>query len=819
MALRYVLISIIAAFMAACSSGSDSVSGSAEGLVLPNNLSIVTAQLGSTSTTSFKSLAAREFKAFDSAGTDYSNDPVNTYVYDTSMEALNTVNMILCLMEQTSASEMVNQGAYIALVNEDKCEQGENQSNSGQTGQASGGAANELNAWTVLSTRDNNSAAQVVKIWVPGETAGVDPMDAQTILVELTATEGVSAQAPFGSFSMNFKGVVDASVFGGPSGVEVELMKGSLQTVENAEGKPQFKFINLGGDSLASAGAGFGFEEAVNVILDDTDGTGGKAVTKISETSSGGGGPATQSSTYAIAFNNANLLRGKDDGSDATIDAQQCLSRTSFDTQVWRYNLYHRDDQTINSIAVSEGQRVDLNQGFPFQYDSDNDSVNDAFGWMGYHGIWTELGVVTDGMTVTEFDFSSNAMVDHTVNVSPGKMIRRTANTELLSDFQGDEFQFWGEHPTLTIFGQWIVTVDSSNDFQITGSMTWGDLGPTVTTTIDHDNNPGTAEVSVVATLTVTNNETLWLWSDALGGNVIYVHDNSVAANSRDVTFYSQEFVNPGDASLFPSGTNSVTLYCYDRCLKGGLTQGNIDGASSEDDLFHTYAGTAFTYTLSNSNGKVILTDDSNSQVVSAATLDMSSLGYDWGINTGEMVATQIANSAEPWLVYDASTSYRWETGPNEWNQHVTVSDSGGNPIIFDEPLRFVYTHSTANDANADNTYDGKKFLLEYAGAGQLHGFPWVEDTDSNRWYAAATLDDGTELTSGGNNYVVKAVEKEQQMQSVALGSCSALDVAGLLSDTELDLLTSSDIGSVSHTLAEKPEVTDAPAVIEGEVQ
>jgi len=44
-------------------------------------------------------------------------DPVHAYVYDASMQSLDTVNMILCLMEQTRASDMVNQGAYIALVN------------------------------------------------------------------------------------------------------------------------------------------------------------------------------------------------------------------------------------------------------------------------------------------------------------------------------------------------------------------------------------------------------------------------------------------------------------------------------------------------------------------------------------------------------------------------------------------------------------------------------------------------------------------------------------------------------------------------------
>jgi len=94
--------------------------------------------------------------------------------------------------------------------------------------------------------------------------------------------------------------------------------------------------------------------------------------------------------------------------------------------------------------------------------------------------------------------------------------------------------------------------------------------------------------------------ESLWLWSDALGGNIVYVHDDAVAAANRQVTFCGEEFVNPADATLFPTPATTHTLYCYERCLKGGLQQGQV---SSESDLYYAYAGTPFQYTLSVSNG------------------------------------------------------------------------------------------------------------------------------------------------------------------------------------------------------------------------
>ena len=271
---HFVFFTALSLVLTGCSSSSSGGGGSTSpdsvtGLELPDSMSVVTAQSSggsgkltfgkSRSVISSKSSSeSNTLKTLTDADTNYTLDEAHTYVYDASMESLDTVNMILCLMEQTRATDMVNQGAYIALVNEDKCEQGQNQSSSGSTGQSSGGSSTEFNSWTILSTRESDTSDQIVKVWVPGKSGGTNPMDSQTILIELTASEGVSASLPFGSFSMNFKGVVDAGSFGGTTGVEMEMMKGLLQTVANDQGQPQFSFVNVGGDALAgTSGANF----------------------------------------------------------------------------------------------------------------------------------------------------------------------------------------------------------------------------------------------------------------------------------------------------------------------------------------------------------------------------------------------------------------------------------------------------------------------------------------------------------------------------------------------------------------------------------
>ncbi len=822
-----------AVILTACGGGSDGGSGgttvtsSVSGLDMPESMSVVAVQNESATSNGAASLMSivRDVSGFP-ATSQYNTDQVRSYVYDESMESLSTVNMILCLMEQTRATDMVNKGAYIALVNEDKCEQGEN-GNQQSTGQSSGAAATEFNNWTILSTRASNDDPQLVKIWVPGNEGGSDPMDAQTILIEVAVSEGVSSTAPFGSFAMNFKGVANLQ------GIDITTMTGTLKTVANELGQPHFNFINAGGDAVAgNSGMGFSFEESSDVILDEVSGTGGVALTHASFSQTGQGGNFSEASTFAVAFNESYLYRGKDEDDNGVIDGQeakQCTDRADFNTNVWRYNLYHAADRTFNGKTVTAGQRVELNSGFPFEYDSDDDGINDSYGWVGYHGIWSENeNAITDGSTITEFDYENDTTIDHTVHVSNGKLIRRTANTIALSELAGEEFQWWGMHPTLNTDGQWIVTVGSdSSKFNIIAKQSWGDNGPSTSTTVDHDGDANTAPLAVAATITLQDNEWIGFWSEALGGSLDYVYDSNAATPTAK--FYGQEFVSPSDA-VFAS--SSVTLYCYERCLKGGIDQAAVDaaaGGNGADDLYYVYGGAPFVYTVAIANGKMVLTDNANNLPVGLVGLTLTNIGHDWGFNTGEMITNALSDPTSPWLILDETVTYSWETGNNEWNRLVTVTDAQGNFTSFDPPMSFNYTHEAVNDANSDTAYVDSKFLLEYGGAGELRGFPWVAsktDTDGNpigdRWYPAVTLKDGVELTDkDGTVFVIKAIEKEQSMKTVAETNCNAgtnaLNIDQLF--TQLSLPATSDIGSVSLTKAGKPDVTDAPAVIEGELQ
>lgn len=827
---RVFILALAAVGLTACgggssssssSSGGGSSSGTVVGLELPSNVSVVTAQsdqsAGGVMLKSANGQSAMGLVTLSTfpADAQINTDPTNTYVWDESMQSLSTVNEILCYVSQTGASSMINKGAYTALVNEKKCEQGQNQSSAGSTGQSSTTQTVSYNKWTIEATRADNSSPEIVHIWVPGKASGTDPRDKQTILVEMTVNEGISSTNPFGKFSMNFKGVVDGGDIGGTPGTEVTVMKGTLKTVDNSSGTPQFQFVENDGSAADSNITDFSSTNAVNVVLDDASGTTGHAHASYSNTFDNGSGPTTQAAAFVADFNPADFLRGKDANGDNVIDGSAvCTSRTDFNTHVWQYNLYYKTAGTdAQGTAVTAGQRVELNSGFPFIYDNNGTKVN---GNLSYWGLWVENDVsVPDGATITKVSYNNNASTgeDLTVHVTSGKLVRRAANTANLADFQGQEFQYYGALPsTPNQYSQYFVTVGDGtnsmtpNHFYATDSFTWGDNGP-----VRSALSGGPVDV------TPTNpGESLNMHSDALGGDVIYV------AGDSTITYYTQDFINAGD-DLF-SSTSSVTMYCYDRCLKGGLTDTDITNAvnnnNGDQDLYYANSSSGYAYTANVVNGKLIVKDQNGLTVDfnGMNAQNMQTLGHDWGIATGEMVVDN-SNISNPWDVYGAPVTYHWETGSNDWNHLITVTDSNGAVVKLDPPLSFNYTHTAENDANGSTAAVGQKFLLQYGGPGQLWGFPDNQDS-SNRWYPTVSLKSGAELTDANNTvYVVKQIEREQQMNTATLSDCTGagLDVSGLF--TSLPLPTSSDIGTVSITKADKPTVTDPPAVIAGEIQ
>lgn len=770
-----------AAMLAAtgCSGGGSS-SETIVGLSVAEQMSVVTTDDGGSPATS-NSIAPRasaDTSAFPT-DCDYNNDPSHGHVYDPSMETLQVVNEILCMLSQTSYTQMVNLENYKAQVDEEKCQQGGDQSSSGsEQGQSSGAGAGAPKIWIVNSHRASNGTDQIVEFWVP--QGGGDDGVPGVIHAKMVVSEGASDANPFGVFTLNFVGVPQGGTEDNPE------MFGTLKTLDVADGFIGFSFFEQEGDinqpQLPNHHAGM-TQANVNMFADQTQGV---AYIKKQEHSNfpPGGDTGIIEESYRIAFNTTNVLRAKN------LDPSTCLSRTDFDTRVWRYNLY-------NATGENAGQRVELNSGFGFR------TEGGEYGWMGYYGMWISNDVtINNGDTVTRDVFGQSNAPTYTVVKAPGKLIKNTRHTLDLTELSGETFNWWD-------FGTpGMPPVGPPTQYRIEyQAPLWNKTG------LWNDSSHMFTDISPPQPIDMATHQYLGMWSESLGGSVSYVNGDMF------ITYYAQEFVN-GSSDVFAPGDTAVELYGYFNCLDSGITsaQGNngnvyLDPAPDVSMPYH-YVFDKNTLTL------YYDTDGSGMNLIAAglgAGQVVTNGPFTWGMRSGPMV-TSTANLMTPYEVWTQEVFYTYETGSNPWNQYAALLDANGLFVTFDHPLQFTYTHTTADDINGDSTYNNKKYLLSYNGSGNLFGIPFDGfDLDGNgsidRWYPLFGIKDGTLMGPNGTEFVIKAIEKEQTL-SAAVGGCVGLDISTV---DQLPLPDASDF--TPPGIGDEPAISDPPRVIEGELQ
>ncbi len=408
-------IVIIFAFGAAsCGGGSGGAGATATALAIADKVSVVDANAPPASQSlGVQSLAISvESLAIDPnllpVESDYNVDQTEVWVEERSVEVFSTINEILCMMKQTQYDEMVNRGAYTAMVDTAACDSSmDSASSAGQESQnqSSGDNMPEYEYWTVISERADNSSPQFIKVWV--HQAAKDNEPAMDINVKVVITAGVSDDNPYGLFTMDFAAYpADGGSGGNP--VFTGLLKSEL---DPDTGKVLLGFVNEGSFPIGG-GQTHQFIEGVtlNRAGDGSEGT-GRVFTAEND--------PYESSTeeFLIAYDSANFLRENVNTSDTT-----CLDRGNFNESVWRYGLYD-----------SEGARVNVNSGFPIR------DVNGNHGWIGYWGLWFPDDVsLSNGDTVykQEYGPTENTETEYNVFVGDGKLIKHERKNLTLADIK-----------------------------------------------------------------------------------------------------------------------------------------------------------------------------------------------------------------------------------------------------------------------------------------------------------------------------------------------------------------------------------------------
>ncbi|MDP9083753.1 MAG: hypothetical protein M3N50_08310, partial [Pseudomonadota bacterium] len=498
----------------------------------------------------------------------YFTDAQNSYVQDATSESIGQVNMIACIMSSMRPDALVNQGPYIALVDQNKCDSSKRSSTSSSGSDGASQAANYMTV-TVDSTRASNSDPMIVKAWVNDEQNG----QPETVFVHISATEAPSTSNPYGAFRLDFCGKANS---GGAC-----MMNGFMQ---GGAGALSYYQTESGG-----GGGGGGRTTALQLSSVGTS-TGSGGLHMVEGDGSGG----TQTSAFNFAYDQNYFLR--DDG---TPNGAQCFSRNAADPatglSVWRYGLY---DSTT-------GARVDLNSGFPIEY------VSGATTYQGYLGYWglslpsAATATLVTGSTVQKVDYSSSGgaptRTSYTILQNGGKLTRYTKKTRTLHELDQIHFNAWvGEVGTSGL-------PTSNTQYE----MFWDDASSMfIATAVMQCTQDGCQTGNLPNNTNIAVDPSYWSsaggiqgWSQSLGGELfIDLHglNGPVVSSAITVAYRVQELVYPGDTAV-------STLYCVNNCpsaasLSSYFTQSGTPVASPYGRYYYYWypvpASDFFKYTL-----------------------------------------------------------------------------------------------------------------------------------------------------------------------------------------------------------------------------
>ena len=717
------------------------------------------------------------------ADSAYFSDPQTSHVEDATSDGIGQVNMITCIMHALRPDALVNQGDYVALVDENKCSA--NKSSTSNASSNDGSQASSYTTTVVNSTRASNSDPMRVKVWLDNESDGQQG----TIYVNINATAAPSDANPYGQFRLDFcgKGASGPCMMNGM----LQGSDGALDYYETEQRSNQSQTTAL---RLTSVGV--------------TTGSGKLDMVQTQNN-------ATQESSFLFAYDADHFLRG-----------DQCFSRDANDPDtgfsVWNYGLYD----------AATGARIDRNSGFPIDYTSGGTTYH---GFIGYWGLnMPSSANIANGATVQKVDYSSDNSTPTTTNytlvLAGGKLTKYTRKTTTLhaidkvqlNTFVGDATNFFSGAASNTQYQ--LYWDDANADFVVTGQISCSQNGC-------QSQNLATPQ---------TVNASFWSqqglqgYSDSLGGELFINLQNagsSFDSTAITVVYRAQDIVYPSDMP--------ATLYCVNNCptdtsLSDYLT--NNTGSSPYDaNTFNNWnpSATYVTYTADTTSG-VLLT---NGNPVTAT--DMNAFQqypqYQNGIRSGRLVTDPNALLCNNTMYCDYKANdqdvyYVWETGPNNWNQFAAVKDSNNTFVTFDPPMQLNYT--VPDDAVHFGQYAGKSIVLQYGGFGNLWGIPGSCvsaltnqpvscDQDNARYVPDFVIPFDTALgqvSDGANTYLVKWQDREIRFARKDISECSGLTLPGSVTLPDASVLKDPSDSTSDIYIGTRPTVTSLPRVIQGEV-
>src|ERR1700694_3343401 len=143
----------------------------------------------------------------------YMTDAQSSYVQDATSDSIGSVNMITCVMSSMRPDALVNQGDYIALVDQHVCNAAKTGAATSATGAGAAQAPSYMTA-VVNSMRASNSDPMIVTAWISIGQGGVP----ETVFAHISVTAAATATDPYGAFRLDYCGKLATATAGHVAG-------------------------------------------------------------------------------------------------------------------------------------------------------------------------------------------------------------------------------------------------------------------------------------------------------------------------------------------------------------------------------------------------------------------------------------------------------------------------------------------------------------------------------------------------------------------------------------------------------------------------
>jgi hypothetical protein len=414
---------------------------------------------------------------------------------------------------------------------------------------------------------------------------------------------------------------------------------------------------------------------------------------------------------------------------DAASQVTTTQDKNNLAHRIYKYKLFREDT----------GARVTRSSGFPIR------TAGGQYGYVGYYGLWLPYGdSAVDGDTVTRVDNDQA----YTLIKKGGKLVRHTRSQTTLGALDGLEVSVW----------------DQTNGRDII--VTWNSADGVFYKIGERSSTTGQIQYLAEENYTVYTFANAWEggWCQALSAH-LPLGLIEAPTDATAIYYHSQETVSGAQAS-------DLTLYYWGFAMTAPITQPSVDSANTDEMTYRSTAPVRKTYTFD--AAELVLKDGSGNPMLFSDGIDLSGTIYGGGCTLMHLTTDDTYTAETAYDIGNAETYYSWTFGSNPYNLYTALREAGGAIVSFEPPLNFAYTHTQANDVNADATYDGRFFSLSYDGSGL--NMPWIFDETSGEWTPTFNLRDGTVLVDSDNNrYVVKAVEEALLMSTTSDPAADAL--------------------------------------------